>query len=148
MEFSNSVNNKVVLAKVYIDKGLTLHQHCLDVGRITQWKSKLFFKAFSCQDYDFYVFIFKTYIRPIVKSATPVWSPYHIQNTDIIKKGKEYSQNFFQYHLRLLIWLDFQTLNNKLTENEGRIISLKSFRKPVVPRFWKYCVVHKFNVKA
>ena len=45
----------------------------------------MFFKAFSLQDFDFYVFIFTTYIWSIVESTTQVWNPHHIQNIDIIE---------------------------------------------------------------
>ena len=60
LEFSYSISNEVVPAKdfcrdlgVYVDKHLTFHQHCLNVARIAHLKSELFFKAFSCQVYDF-----------------------------------------------------------------------------------------------
>ena len=59
---------------MYVDNRLALNQHCLQEARIAYLKSKLFFKAFSFEDHEFYVFMFTSGIRPIVEIATHVWN--------------------------------------------------------------------------
>ena len=159
LEFSYKVNNRVVPAKdfcrdlgVYVDKGLTFHRHCLNVARIAHWKSKLFFKAFSCQDYDFYVFIFTTYIRPIVESATQVWNPHHIQNIDIIENVQRRFTKFLPGLFNVPYLTRLQTLNLKSLE-ERRIINdiifiFKIIRHLVDLPFDKYFSFNRNNTRG
>ena len=61
---------------------------------MAHWKRILFFKAFSCQDYDFYFFIFTNYNRPIVESATQVQNPRpHPHNIDITENVQRFKED-------------------------------------------------------
>ena len=149
LDFSYRVNNKRVPAKdfsrdlgVHVDKGLTLHQHCLNVARVAHCKNKLFFKDFFSQDYDFYVFIITSYIRPIVESATQVWNPHHFHNIDIIENVQRRFTKFLPGLFNVPYLTRLQILNLKFLE-ERRIINdiifnLKIIRHLVDLPFDKY----------
>ena len=123
LEFSYSVNNKVISAKdfcresgVYGDNPLNFHRHCLNVARIAHRKSELFFKAFSCQHHEFYIFTFTTYIRPIVESDTQVWNPHHRCDIDIIKNVQRRFTKFLPGLFNVPYSTRLNTLNLKSLE--------------------------------
>jgi ribonucleases P/MRP protein subunit RPP40 len=45
-------------------------------------KANLIFKVFHCKDVEFLVKMYIIYIRPILEYASPVWSPYLLQDID------------------------------------------------------------------
>ena len=69
-----------------INKNLSSHNHCASIARKTFWKCKQLSIGLECKDRDFKVFIFKTFIRPLVESNTQVWSPHNICDIDLIEK--------------------------------------------------------------
>ena len=70
-----------------INKNLSSHNHCVSIVRKTLWKCKQLNIGLECKDRNFKVFIFKTFIRPLVESNTQVWSPHTICDIDLIEKN-------------------------------------------------------------
>ena len=79
-----SINQEVVPVKdcnrdlgVKISNDLSMTEHCNHVYRTASFRLKQFNLSFSCRDRSFRLFIFLTYIRPILEYySSQVWSPY------------------------------------------------------------------------
>ena len=92
LDFTYAINNNVIPCKdfcrdlgVCVDTDLKFNRHCSNIARSAHWRAKLFHDCFTCQDHDFSVFLYVTYIRPIVESNTQVWSPWHREAIDRIE---------------------------------------------------------------
>ena len=65
---------------------MKVHDHITDICRRSFFKIRQFHLAFSCNDADFQVEIFKTYIRPLLEYNTPIWSPYLLSDIDNVER--------------------------------------------------------------
>ena len=91
-QYQYAINDNNIPAKefcrdlgVCVDKKLSFDKHCLKIACISHYKAKQFYKSFTCHDIDLSMFLYKTYIRPVVESGTQVWSPYYKKDIDIIE---------------------------------------------------------------
>ena len=131
---------------VCVDNRLNFHRHCLNVARSAHYRCKLFFNTFQCQDYDFSLFLYSTYIRPIVENGTQVWKPYHVRNIDLIENVQRRFTKFLPglfnvpYMNRLNI-LNMKTLEERRIMND-MIFLFKMMRKLVDSPLEEY---FKFN---
>ena len=88
-----SLNNEVVQSVDEVkDLGFTMSSN-YSVGKYISkisanalYKTKLMSLAFSCKDTDFKLFLFTTYIRPIVEYITPVWNPHLVCDIDAVER--------------------------------------------------------------
>ena len=88
-----SLNNEVVHKVDEVkDLGFTMSSNysvSKYIGKISAnalYKTKLMSLAFSCNDIDFKLFLFTTYIRPIVEYITPVWNPHLVCDIDAVER--------------------------------------------------------------
>ena len=51
---------------------------------------RIIFNSFKGHDSDFYVSLYKTYVLPILETASSVWSPYLISNIDNLESVQRY----------------------------------------------------------
>ena len=56
---------------------------------IANYIAKLFFRAFICHDHDCSLLINRTFIRPLLKSATQAWCSHHLQVIVMVENGLE-----------------------------------------------------------
>ena len=83
-EFSYKIEDDALDAKehcrdlgVIVSKDLSLHKHCMQIAKSAYYRAKQISRiAFECKEIDFRLFLFKTYVRPILESNTQIWSPY------------------------------------------------------------------------
>ena len=75
---------------INVSNDLSFGKHCSTVARSAYYRIKQFNTGFSCNDKDFKLFIYKTYIRPIVESSTQVWSPHLLKDIDAIEKVQKF----------------------------------------------------------
>ena len=107
-----AINHKDVCRDlgVLINERLTFSNHCSKLARSAHFRRRQFEKAFACDDRDFRVSLFCTYIRPILESNTVVWCPHHIRDINLIenvqRKFTKYIPGMFrvpyQERLRML----------------------------------------------
>ena len=71
---------------VSVSWDLSSHLHCVNICRSAQYRLKQFMKTFACRDREFMIFLFKTYIRPLLESNTTVWSPHCVCDIDLVEK--------------------------------------------------------------
>ena len=48
----------------------------MQIAKSAYFRAKQIRIAFECKEIDFRLFLFKTYVRPILESNTQIWSPY------------------------------------------------------------------------
>ena len=70
---------------VYVSDNLSFTQHCMKISRYAHYRRRQFHSAFACKDRDFHVFLFCTYVRPILESNSSVWSPHTLMDIDRIE---------------------------------------------------------------
>ena len=90
-EFSYKIEDDALDAKehcrdlgVIVSKDLSLHKHCMQIAKSAYFRAKQIRIAFECKEIDFRLFLFKTYVRPILESNTQIWSPYQIRDINHI----------------------------------------------------------------
>ena len=71
---------------VFMSHDLKFSVHSSYVAHKAFTISNLFFRVFRCRDRGFLNQFYKTYIRPLVESATSVWNPYLIKDIDLVEK--------------------------------------------------------------
>ena len=62
------------------------HSYCKSIVKKAAWKCKQLSIAFECKTREFKVFIFTTYIRPLLENNTQLWSPHNICDINLIEK--------------------------------------------------------------
>ena len=65
---------------------LSTHSYCKSIFKKAAWKCKQLSIAFECKTREFKVFIFTTYIRPLLENNTQLWSPHNICDINLIEK--------------------------------------------------------------
>jgi len=71
---------------IRISDDLSVHKHCANIVRTCFFRLKQFNDTFVCKDRLFQVFLYKTYIRPLLEHNTPVWTPHLIGDIDSIER--------------------------------------------------------------
>ena len=62
--------------------------------------SYMFSKVFSNRNVEFMTGVFKTYIRPLVEYATPVWSPHKLIDVDLVESvQRSYTSHLSGLHV-------------------------------------------------
>ena len=67
---------------VNIQSNLKFTKHCNALARNGHFNIRNIFNTFKGHTANFYVKMYTTYVRPILESSSPVWSPYLICNID------------------------------------------------------------------
>ena len=70
---------------ISVTSSLSVSSHCAKVFRLASFRLRQFFKTFTCCDRDFLLFLYITYIRPLVESSTPIWNPYLLSDINKIE---------------------------------------------------------------
>ena len=70
---------------IYVTCDLKPSYHCATIARRTHFRRRQFQLAFVCKDRNFQVFLFSTYIRPMVEYNSSIWSPYLLRDIDKIE---------------------------------------------------------------
>ena len=86
--------NQFIVEKQFFCRDLGVHvasdfsafNHCSIIVRNAMYRLHQFRKTFTGRRIDFKIFLFVTYIRPLVESNTAVWSPHYIQDIDMVEK--------------------------------------------------------------
>ena len=83
---------------VRMDCKLTFSNHCSHVTQRAFHTLYNLFKTFRNHDISFYLFLYTTYVRPILDSACEVWSPRNISDMDKMERvQKHFSKPFFTW---------------------------------------------------
>ena len=76
---------------ILIDPGLTFSAHIDKITSNAFQRSYLIHKCFQSRDTDMLLKAFKTYVRPLVESNSPVWSPHLVKD---IRKVESVQRRF------------------------------------------------------
>ena len=71
---------------ILIGPNLSFSKHVANIVRTAYYRIKQFDLTFTCRDRDFLIFMYITYIRPILESNTQVWAPYHLKDIDELER--------------------------------------------------------------
>ena len=92
IHFPYQINDSVVPTSescrdlgVYISKNLSFSEHYNVVTRSAHYRRRQMYQSFSCKDVKFQIFLFCTYVRPIVEHNSVIWSPHYICDIDKIE---------------------------------------------------------------
>jgi hypothetical protein len=75
---------------VHIQSNLKFTNHCNSIIKKGYFNVRNVLNTFKGHDRSFYVNMYKTYIRPILESSSPVWSPHNIGNIDRIESVQRF----------------------------------------------------------
>lgn len=70
---------------IYVTDDLSVRKHCSVVARNAFFRLRQFSMAFVCNDRMFKVFLYSTYVRPLLESNTSLWSPHYVCDIDLIE---------------------------------------------------------------
>lgn len=70
---------------VWFTCDLKASAHCRQIVKLAFQRSAIVKRCFTSGNLKLLVRAFKTYIRPIVEYASPVWSPYHIVDIELVE---------------------------------------------------------------
>ena len=83
IHFLYRINNFIVPERdhckdlgIMVSSDLSVHSHCSKIARSAFYRLRQFKQTFLCRDVTFRIFLYTTYLRPLVESNTPVWNPY------------------------------------------------------------------------
>lgn len=74
------------------DLGITIssdnrvRKHCSNIVRNAYFSSKQLKLGFSCTILDFQIYMYKTYVRPLLEYNSQIWSPYLISDINLVEK--------------------------------------------------------------
>ena len=71
---------------VMISNDFSMTEHCNHVYRTASFRLKQFNVSFACRNRSFRLFIFLTYIRPILECNSQAWSPHLIRDINKIER--------------------------------------------------------------
>ena len=127
MSESYTLNQSIIASSTEVnDLGYLMATNCSSkkyifrVAATAHFRVKQLNIAFNCKDVDFKLFLFLTYIRPILEYVTPIWCPHLINEIDRIESVQRRFTKFLPGY-RSISYLDrLRRLNIKSLE-ERRI---------------------------
>ena len=75
---------------IHIQSNLRFTVHCSRVVQKAHYCIRKIFHAFKGHTADFYIILYTTYVRPLLESGSPVWSPHLIGNIDKVESVQQY----------------------------------------------------------
>ena len=98
----------------YITDDLSFHKHISNIVRSSSYRLKQFRLSFESRDRDFLVFLYSTYIRPILESGTVLWSPHYLGQIDRIENVQRQFTKYLPglYHTSYLERLNVLALDS------------------------------------
>ena len=82
--------NKMRDLGIVIQTNLCFTDQCSNIIKKAHHVIRHIFRTFKLHDKEFYVHLYKTYVRPIVESSSQLWSPQFKFNIDRIEKIQRY----------------------------------------------------------
>ena len=70
---------------IHVSRDLSSSKHCTTISNFAHFKCRQFYRSFACKDRDFLLFLFTTYIRPILESSSPLWSPHLVSDINTVE---------------------------------------------------------------
>ena len=70
---------------IHMSNDLSFTLHCSKITRSAHFRRRQFQQSFACKDRNLHVFLFSTYIRPILESNSVIWSPHTLGDIDKIE---------------------------------------------------------------
>ena len=64
---------------------LSFSKHCIKIASEASRKSRLVHKAFTNRNSKFLVQLYKTFVRPKLEYAAPIWNPYMIKDICVLE---------------------------------------------------------------
>jgi len=75
---------------ITVSKDLKFSRHCQEISRKANSRLCLLLRAFKSKNVKVLVKAYTTYIRPLLETDTPVWSPYLVKDIKAIEKVQKY----------------------------------------------------------
>lgn len=75
---------------IEIQSNLKFSKHCSTISRKAYWSIRNIFLHFCNHTMDFYKKMYTTYVRPILESASEIWSPENLCDIDCIERVQKY----------------------------------------------------------
>ena len=111
---------------IEISNTLNFHQHCSTLTLKANQKTNLIFRTFETRNKNFLIQMYKTFVRPKLEYATPVWSPYHKMDIELIESVQknftrrlpEFRNDNYQPYLQRLKSLKLESLELRRLKND------------------------------
>jgi hypothetical protein len=113
--------------------------HCSKIAKQANARSKLILKSFLSHNYSTLIKAFKTFVRPILEYASPVWSPSLIKDINII----EHVQSSFTYNVCVLCNLPYMSYDQRLEYFNLERLELRRVHFDLIEL---YKIVNKYTV--
>ena len=102
---------------------LSSSQHCTEIARRAHYRLYQLNRCFENRDRDFRLYLFKTYVRPILECDTIIWSPKKITDIDKIERTlrrftKYLPEMFHTPFMERLQALGLETLEERRIKND------------------------------
>ena len=117
---------------VHLSPDFKTSTHCAKIAAAASSRSFLVLKSFSSNDATLLIRAYKTYVRPLLESATPVWTPYLKKDITLVEKV----QAAFTRKVCLRCGIPFENYS-------GRLIALNLHSLEYRRIFFDLCMVFK-----
>ena len=81
LSYVNSIKDLGII----VDTNLSYSTHCCAISKKASQRANVVLRAFQTRNLDSLVTAFKTFVRPILEYATPVWSPHLIKSKKLVE---------------------------------------------------------------
>ena len=81
LSYVNSIKDLGII----VDTNLSYSTHCCAISKKASRRANMILRAFQTRNLDSLVTVFKTFVRPILEYATPVWSPHLIKSKKLVE---------------------------------------------------------------
>ena len=108
---------------IVISDDTKMRKHCTVIIRNASFRLKQFRIAFSCTDNDFQLYMYKTYIRPLLEYNSQIWSPHLLSDIDMIENvQRSFTRSLWgmggKSYLQRLVHLNLQSLEVRRIFND------------------------------
>jgi hypothetical protein len=121
---------------VFISANLSSSVHCSNIATKASKVSALILRTFVSKNNDLKILAFKTYVRPILEYASPIWNPHLISDINLIENvQRRFTRRLlgscFSYEERLKI-LSLDRLELRRIHTDA-IVTFKIIKQQLLP---------------
>jgi len=102
---------------IIIQSSLKFSLHCSSVVQKAHYCIRNIFHTFKGHGAEFYTSLYKTYVRPLLESSSPVWSPYLLCNVERVESVQRYFTRRIPGCANLSYSVRLETLGLETLEN-------------------------------
>ena len=95
LRVKKKVRDLGVIVSTDHNRNLSFSEHCNKIAHDAARRGNLIYKAFATRNRDFLMQMYKTFVRPKIEYASPVWNPHLVRDIKVLESVQR------QYTIRI-----------------------------------------------